>query len=145
MRNIERIRTMDAAQLADFLVDHGAEVPNEFCDGLCEGKSCEECPYVGEEGDRRAWKEWLESEYDGEEKEDDQEPQEPESLQTDEQGDIEPGGVEKETDQQDSERSDGSGPAGGAIENYRSGRRGLFGWIAVWLDMLRGFIRQYYR
>ena len=55
MRNIERIRTMDAAQLADFLVDHGAEVPNEFCDGLCEGESCEECPYVGEEGDRRAW------------------------------------------------------------------------------------------
>ena len=72
MRNIERIRTMDAAQLADFLVDHGAEVPNEFCDGLCEGESCEECPYVG---DRRAWKEWLESENDGEEKEDDQEPQ----------------------------------------------------------------------
>lgn len=31
---------------------------------------------------------------------------------------------------------------GGTIENYRSGRRGLFGWIAVWLDMLRGFIRQ---
>ena len=77
MRNIDRVRTMDAAQLADFLVDHGAEVPNEFCDGLCEGESCEECPYVGEEGDRRAWKEWLESEYDGEEKEDDQEPQEP--------------------------------------------------------------------
>ena len=113
MRNIDRVRTMDAAQLADFLVDHGAEVPNEFCDGLCEGESCEECPYVGEEGDRRAWKEWLESENDGEEKEDDQEPQEPEELQTDEQGDIEPGGVEKETDQQDSERSDGSGPAGG--------------------------------
>ena len=54
MRNIDRVRTMDAAQLADFLVDHGAEVPNEFCDGLCEGESCDECPYVGEEGDRRA-------------------------------------------------------------------------------------------
>jgi hypothetical protein len=113
MKRIEKIKGMDAAQLTDFLVDHGAEVPNEFCDGLCEGESCEECPYVGEEGDRRAWKEWLESEYDGEDKEDDQEPQEPESIQTDEQGDIEPGGVEKETDQQDSVRSDGSGPAGG--------------------------------
>ena len=86
MRNIDRVRTMDAAQLADFLVDHGAEVPNEFCDGLCEGENCEECPYVGEEGDRRAWKEWLESEYDREEKEDGQEPQEPEEVQADEQG-----------------------------------------------------------
>lgn len=113
MRNIDRVRTMDAAQLADFLVDHGAEVPTEFCDCLCEGESCEECHYVGEEGDRRAWKEWLKSEYDGEEKEDDQEPQEPEIIQTDEQGDIELGGVEKETDKQGSERSDGSGPAGG--------------------------------
>jgi hypothetical protein len=108
-----KMKNMTLDQLADFLVDHGAEVPNEFCDGLCEGESCEECPYVGEEGDRRAWKEWLESEYDGKEKEDDQEPQEPESIQTDEQGDIEPGGVEKETDQHDSERSDGSGPARG--------------------------------
>lgn len=86
MRNIDRVRTMDATQLADFIVDHGAEVPNEFCDGMCEGKSCEECPYVGEEGDRRAWKEWLESEYDREEKEDGQEPQEPEKVQADEQG-----------------------------------------------------------
>ena len=114
MRNIERIRAMDADQLADFLVESGAEVPTEFCDILCvlvEG--CEECLFCGPCGDRKAWKIWLESEYDGEEKEDDQEPQEPESIQTDEQGDIEPGGVEKETDQQDSERSDGSGPAGG--------------------------------
>ena len=71
------------------------------------------CPFVGPDGDKKAWQTYLESEYDREEKEDDQEPQEPESIQTDEQGDIEPGGVEKETDQQDSERSDGSGPAGG--------------------------------
>lgn len=62
MKNIETIRDMNAEQLADFLVDHGAGVPNEFCDGLCEGENCGECPYVGEEGDRRAWKEWLESE-----------------------------------------------------------------------------------
>ena len=34
---------------------------------------------------------------------------------------------------------------GGTSENYRSGRRGLIGWIAVWLDMLRGLIRQYLR
>ena len=113
MRNIERIRTMDAAQLADFLVDHGAEVPTELCDILCAIEDCDECRFCGVIGNKQAWKIWLESEYDGEEKEDDQEPQEPESIQTDEQGDIEPGGVEKETDQQDSERSDGSGPAGG--------------------------------
>ena len=62
MRNIDRVRTMDAARLAEFLVEQGAEVPTEFCDGLCEGENCGECPYVGEEGDRRAWKEWLESE-----------------------------------------------------------------------------------
>ena len=113
MRNIDQVRTMDAAQLADFLVDHGAEVPNEFCDGLCEGESCEECPYVGEEGDRRAWKEWLESEYDGEEKEDDQESQEPESIQTDEQDTPEQGRSTKENDGQGAERSAGSGPADG--------------------------------
>ena len=71
------------------------------------------CPFVGPDGDKKAWQTYLESEYDREEKEDGQESQEPEELQTDEQGDIEPGGVEKETDQQDSERSDGSGPAGG--------------------------------
>lgn len=111
MRNIDRVRTMDATQLADFLVDHGAEVPNEFCDGMCEGKSCEECPYVGEEGDRRAWKEWLESEYDGEEKEDDQEPPEPESIQTDEQDTSEQERSTKENDGQGAERSAGSGPA----------------------------------
>lgn len=111
MRNIDRVRTMDAAQLADFLVDHGAEVPNEFCDGLCEGESCDECPYVGEEGDRRAWKEWMESKYDGEEKEDDQEPQEPEELQTDEQDTPEQERSTKENDGQGAERSAGSGPA----------------------------------
>ena len=113
MKRIEKIKGMDAAQLAEFLVEQGAEVPTEFCDCLCFGQSCEGCPYTGEDGDRRAWKEWLESEYDGEEKEDDQEPQEPESIQTDEQGDSEQGGNEKETDKQGSERSDGSGPAGG--------------------------------
>lgn len=111
MRNIDRVRTMDAAQLADFLVDHGAEVPNEFCDGLCEGESCEECPYVGEEGDRRAWKEWLESEYDGEEKEDDQEPQEPAWIQAHEQNTREQGGGAKEADGQVDQRQPGSGPA----------------------------------
>lgn len=61
MRNIERIRAMDAEQLASFLVEHGAEVPTEFCDNLCFGQSCDGCPYVGEDGDRRAWKEWLEA------------------------------------------------------------------------------------
>lgn len=35
MRNIDRIRAMDADQLADFLVESGAEVPTEFCDILC--------------------------------------------------------------------------------------------------------------
>ena len=113
MKRIEKIKGMDAARLAEFLVEQGAEVPTEFCDCLCFGQSCAGCPYTEEDGDRRAWKEWLESEYDREEKEDGQEPQEPEELQTDEQGDSEQGGNEKETDKQGSERSDGSGPAGG--------------------------------
>lgn len=61
MRNIDRIRAMDAEQLASFLVEHGAEVPTEFCDNLCFGQSCDGCPYVGEDGDRRAWEEWMEA------------------------------------------------------------------------------------
>lgn len=115
MKNIEKIKEMDSAKLADFLVESGAEVPADFCDIVCLADSCKECKFCGVAGIRKAWKTWLESEYDWEEKEDDQEPQEPESIQTDEQGDIEPGGVEKETDQQDSEGSNGSGPAGGRI------------------------------
>lgn len=51
--------------------------------------------------------------YGGNEDTHDTEPQESESIQTDEQGDSEQGGNEKETDKQGSERSDGSGPAGG--------------------------------
>lgn len=86
MKRIEKIKGMDAARLAEFLVEHGAEVPTEFCDCLCFGQSCAGCPYTGEDGDRRAWKEWLESEYDRKEKEDGQEPQEPEKVQADEQG-----------------------------------------------------------
>ena len=109
MRNIDRIRAMDAEQLAGFLVENGAPVPTEFCDILC-AEDCMICPFVGPNGDKKAWQTYLESEYGGEEKEDDQEPEE---LQTDEQGDSEQGGNEKETDKQGSERSDGSGPAGG--------------------------------
>ena len=111
MRNIDRVRTMDAARLAEFLVEQGAEVPTEFCDCLCFGQSCAGCPYTGEDGDRRAWKEWLESEYDREEKEDGQEPQEPEELQTDEQDTPEQERGTKENDEQDDERDAGSGPA----------------------------------
>lgn len=112
MRNIDRIRAMDAEQLAGFLAESGAPVPTEFCDILC-AEDCMICPFVGPNGDKKAWKIWLESEYDGEEKEDDQEPQELENIQTDEQGDIESGSVKKETDQQDAERDAGSGPADG--------------------------------
>jgi len=112
VRNIDRIRAMDAEQLAGFLAESGAPVPTEFCDILC-AEDCMICPFVGPNGDKKAWQTYLESEYGGEEKEDDQEPQEPEELQTDEQGDSEQGGNEKETDKQGSERSDGSGPAGG--------------------------------
>lgn len=93
MKRIEKIKGMDAARLAEFLVEQGAEVPTEFCDILC-AEDCMKCPFVGPDGDKKAWQTYLESEYGGEEKEDDQEPQEPESIQTDEQGDIEPGGVE---------------------------------------------------
>lgn len=112
MRNIERIRAMDADQLAEFLVEHGAEVPTEFCDILCE-EDCMKCPFVGPDGDKKAWQTYLESEYDREEKEDDQEPQEPEELQTDEQDTPEQERSTKENVGQGAERSAGSGPAGG--------------------------------
>ncbi len=105
MRNIERIRAMDADQLADFLVESGAEVPTEFCDILCvlvEG--CEECLFCGPGGDRKAWKIWLESEYDREEKEDGQKPQEPETVQADEQNDSEQAGNDEKDPQQDAGR-----------------------------------------
>ena len=111
MKRIEKIKGMDAARLAEFLVEQGAEVPAEFCDCLCFGQSCAGCPYTGEDGGRRAWKEWLESEYDREEKEDGQESQEPEELQTDEQNTPEQERSTKENDEQDDERDAGSGPA----------------------------------
>lgn len=245
MRNIDRIRAMDAEQLAGFLVENGALVPTEFCDIVCTGEDCERCGFLGEAGDKGAWKLWLEKDdgepgppdykelykklelrvygppnfvppgpdadlikriekalgfrlflwqktmilhgsfrqlgsttatcvrklirikdsgviklavprstlehfeqrelmhvktlldkegiktnriqldpnswahrgirrvYGGNEDTHDTEPQESESIQTDEQGDSEQGGNEKETDKQGSERSDGSGPAGG--------------------------------
>lgn len=111
MKNIDRIRAMDAAQLAEFLTENGAEVPTEFCDVLCAVEDCDECGFCGAAGDKEAWKIWLESEYDGEEKEDDQEPQEPESIQTDEQDTPEQERSTKENDGQGAERSAGSGPA----------------------------------
>lgn len=86
MKNIEKIKEMDAAQLAEFLTENGAAVPTEFCDVLCAVEDCEECRFCGAFGDKEAWKIWLESEYDREEKEDGQEPQEPEKVQADEQG-----------------------------------------------------------
>ena len=245
MRNIDRIRAMDAEQLAGFLVENGAPVPTEFCDIVCTGEDCERCGFLGEAGDKGAWKLWLEKDdgepgppdykelykklelrvygppnfvppgpdadlikriekalgfrlflwqktlilhgsfrqlgsttatcvrklirikdsgviklavprstlehfeqrelmrvktlldkegiktnriqldpnswahrgirrvYGGNEDTHDTEPQESESIQTDEQGDSEQGGNEKEKDKQGSERSDGSGPAGG--------------------------------
>lgn len=85
MRNIDRIRAMDAEQLAGFLAESGAPVPTEFCDILC-AEDCMKCPFVGPDGDKKAWQTYLEIEYDREEKEDDQEPQEPEKVQADEQG-----------------------------------------------------------
>ena len=101
MKNIERIRAMDAEQLAGFLAESGAPVPTEFCDILC-AEDCMKCLFVGPDGDKKAWKIWLESEYDGEEKEDDQEPQEPEELQTDEQDTPEQERSKKENDEQGS-------------------------------------------
>lgn len=110
MRNIDRIRAMNAEQLAGFLAESGAPVPTEFCDILC-AEDCMICPFVGPNGDKKAWQTYLESEYDGEEKEDDQEPQEPESIQTDEQDTPEQERSTKENDGQGAERSAGSGPA----------------------------------
>lgn len=101
MKNIERIRAMDAEQLAGFLAESGAPVPTEFCDILC-AEDCMKCPFVGPDGDKKAWQTYLESEYDGEEKEDDQEPQEPEELQTDEQDTPEQERSKKENDEQGS-------------------------------------------
>ena len=112
MKNIERIRAMDAEQLAGFLVENGAPVPTEFCDILC-AEDCMICPFVGPNGDKKAWQTYLESEYDREEKEDGQEPQEPEELQTDEQGTPEQERSTKENDGQGAERDAGSGPADG--------------------------------
>ena len=112
MRNIDRIRAMEAEQLAGFLAESGAPVPTEFCDILC-AEDCMICPFVGPNGDKKAWQTYLESEYGGEEKEDDQEPQEPESIQTDEQDTPEQERSTKENDGQGAERSAGSGPAGG--------------------------------
>lgn len=63
MRNIERIRTMDAEQLAGFLVENYAEVPTEFCDVLCAVEDCDECGFCGPDGEKKAWEIWLESEY----------------------------------------------------------------------------------
>lgn len=65
MKNIERIRAMDAEQLAGFLVENGAPVPTEFCDIVCTGEDCERCGFWGEAGDKGAWKLWLEKD-DGE-------------------------------------------------------------------------------
>ena len=112
MRNIDRIRAMEAEQLAGFLAESGAPVPTEFCDILC-AEDCMICPFVGPDGDKKAWQTYLESEYDGKEKEDDQEPQEPEELQTDEQDTPEQERSTKENDEQGAERDAGSGPAGG--------------------------------
>lgn len=108
MRNIEKIKEMDAAQLAEFLTENGAEVPTEFCDVLCAAEDCEECGFCGASGDKEAWKIWLESEYDRKGKADDQEPQEQEAVQADEQGASEQGSNEKEKDEQGAERSAGS-------------------------------------
>ena len=106
MRNIERIKEMSSAQLAEFLTEAGAKVPTEFCDVLCPvTKSCIDCEYVGDLGDKQAWKIWLESEYVREEKEDDQKPQEPETVQTDEQGDPKQGSKDEKDPQQDAGRN----------------------------------------
>ena len=62
MRNIDRIRAMDAEQLAGFLAESGAPVPTEFCDVLCAVEDCDECGFCGAAGDKEAWKIWLEGE-----------------------------------------------------------------------------------
>ena len=88
MLNIERIKRMTAEKLAEFLTDRGAQVPPDFCDEMCKATTdCKDCMYLGPQGDKKAWKIWLEEKYVGKENKDDQEPQEPETIQTDEQGD----------------------------------------------------------
>lgn len=63
MKNIEKLRNMDADQLADFMVESGAAVPNDFCDISCTVEACKECSFCGPDGEKKAWKIWLESEY----------------------------------------------------------------------------------
>lgn len=115
MKNIEKIKEMDSAKLADFLVESGAEVPADFCDIVCLADSCKECKFCGVAGIREAWKTWLESEYDWEEKEDDQESQEQETIQSNEQDTPEQGSSKKKKDEQGVEGDIGSGPAGGRM------------------------------
>ena len=63
LKNIEKLRNMDADQLADFMVESGAAVPNDFCDISCTVEACKECSFCGPDGEKKAWKIWLESEY----------------------------------------------------------------------------------
>lgn len=65
MRNIERIRDMDTEQLVDFLVETGAELPPDFCDIFCQIENCDSCRFCGDNGDKEAWRVWLEKD-DGE-------------------------------------------------------------------------------
>ena len=66
---IDQLRSMNADELAAYLVERCAEVPPEFCKAMCDRPddpgNCEGCKYVGEDGDRIAWKTWLERETDG--------------------------------------------------------------------------------
>ena len=85
MRNIEKIKEMSSDQLAEFLTDRGAQVPPDFCDEMCKATTdCKDCMYLGPQGDKKAWKIWLEEKHVGKENKDDQKPQEPETVQTDE-------------------------------------------------------------
>lgn len=105
MRNIERIKGMTAEQLAEFLADRGAQVPPDFCDEMCKATTdCKDCIYLGPLGDKKAWKIWLEEKHVGKENKDDQKPQEPEAVQTDEQDDPEQGSKDEKDLQQDAGR-----------------------------------------
>lgn len=107
MKNIEKIKEMDSAKLADFLVESGAEVPADFCDIVCLADSCKECKFCGVAGIREAVK-------------------------------------RKKMSRALRGTSAAGLQEGGCIEDYHSSRRGIYGWIVIWLDILRGLIRKFF-
>ena len=61
MKNIDKLREMSVEELATFLDDCAAEVPEELCEhcASCQSPVYDVCKYKNEIA---AWKDWLEME-----------------------------------------------------------------------------------